>query len=616
MTISDIAKMAGVSSAAVSRYLNGGPLSEQKRAVIQAVVEKTGYSPDTAAQTLRTGKVRQVGVIVPSISSQSVGQITSGIAAELGASRYLMLLADTELDGQMELEYLTALQRNHVAGIILLGYDSSPQLCKALKDCRVPVVVTGQRFADLPCVYNDDRSAARDLTRKMLEHGRKNIVYIGGSEQDAATGIARRQGVQGCTAGGRTERRWSAPRLLRRLFHGRRAPLHGRAAGTLPAVGRCGLRDRHRGLWRFASAARRRAQSRAGCRPCRHRRQLGRQGGGTRPDHHPLLSAAGRAGGCPDAAAKLGAHRSGRCTGTPDHAGLYADRARLTVKKEERMKQKLIFLDIDGTLLPPGEMLIPQSTVEALHKAHANGHKLFLCTGRNLRMTQPLLDYGFDGAVCSAGGYVFCGDKVLVDLPMEPQLAKDVRSAMERHGVECTLEARDATYGSLKMIERWSFTHRDAGNLNSEAARWRKAMEDGMTISPLADYKGEPLYKIVYIAEHSEDLDEAKQLYEDRFVFCESKLDGLDGGYVNGELINRKFDKGRGIKAVCDYLNVPLQDSIGFGDSDNDLQMTDVVGISVCMANGSASLKQRCDRIAPSVYEDGIAKEFAALGLI
>ena len=47
MTISDIAKMAGVSSAAVSRYLNGGPLSEQKRAIIREVVEKTGYRPDT-----------------------------------------------------------------------------------------------------------------------------------------------------------------------------------------------------------------------------------------------------------------------------------------------------------------------------------------------------------------------------------------------------------------------------------------------------------------------------------------------------------------------------------------------------------------------------------------
>ena len=62
MTISDIAKLAGVSSAAVSRYLNGGPLSEQKRAVIQAVVEQTGYSPDTAAQTLRTGIARRQGV--------------------------------------------------------------------------------------------------------------------------------------------------------------------------------------------------------------------------------------------------------------------------------------------------------------------------------------------------------------------------------------------------------------------------------------------------------------------------------------------------------------------------------------------------------------------------
>ena len=125
MTISDIAKMAGVSSAAVSRYLNGGPLSEQKRAVIHEVVEKTGYRPDTAAQTLRTGKVNQVGVIAPSIGSQSVGQITAGIASELDAKSYLMLLGNTELDAQRELGYLTAMQRNHVAGIILLGSDYS-----------------------------------------------------------------------------------------------------------------------------------------------------------------------------------------------------------------------------------------------------------------------------------------------------------------------------------------------------------------------------------------------------------------------------------------------------------------------------------------------------------
>ena len=181
MTISDIAKMAGVSSAAVSRYLNGGPLSEQKRAIIREVVEKTGYRPDTTAQTLRTGKVNQVGVIAPSIGSQSVG---------------LLLLGNTELDAQRELGYLTAMQRNHVAGIILLGSYYTPQLAQALKNCSVPVVVTGQRFPEVACVYNDDHTAVRELTQRMLEHGRRRIVYIGGSERDDATGIQRREGVQ------------------------------------------------------------------------------------------------------------------------------------------------------------------------------------------------------------------------------------------------------------------------------------------------------------------------------------------------------------------------------------------------------------------------------------
>ena len=122
--------------------------------------------------------------------------------------------------------------------------------------------------------------------------------------------------------------------------------------------------------------------------------------------------------------------------------------------KDKSMGRKLIFLDIDGTLLPPGDMLIPESTLAALDRARANGHKLFLCTGRNHRMTEPLLRHDcFAGAVCSAGGYVLCDGKTLVDIPMEPQQAEGVRAALERNGVECTLEARDATFGGSKMAE-------------------------------------------------------------------------------------------------------------------------------------------------------------------
>ena len=66
MTISDIAKMAGVSSAAVSRYLNGGPLSEQKRAVIQAVVEQTGGESRVALGIILAALV--LGLIARAIS--------------------------------------------------------------------------------------------------------------------------------------------------------------------------------------------------------------------------------------------------------------------------------------------------------------------------------------------------------------------------------------------------------------------------------------------------------------------------------------------------------------------------------------------------------------------
>lgn len=281
------------------------------------------------------------------------------------------------------------------------------------------------------------------------------------------------------------------------------------------------------------------------------------------------------------------------------------------------MKQKLIFLDIDGTLLPPGEMTVPDSAVEALRRARANGHKLFLCTGRNLRMTEPLFHYGFDGFVCSAGGYVGCEGKVLVDLPMEPEQVSGLRAALQACGAECTLEVRDDTYGGIKMIERFAnLFPKKPGQTNSEAERWRKMMEFGMTIRPIEEYHGEPVYKIVFIAPNEACLTEVKRQYEDQFVFCESRLGDEGGGIVNGELINRKFNKGSGIRAICNHLGCSLADTIGFGDSDNDLQMTDVVGISVCMANGSDNLKKCCDRICPAVTDDGIAREFAALGLI
>ena len=78
MNIGDIAKRAGVSRAAVSRYFNNGYISEEKKEAIRKVVEETGYRPSIQAQTLRTKKTRLVGVILPRLILLPLGMLWQG----------------------------------------------------------------------------------------------------------------------------------------------------------------------------------------------------------------------------------------------------------------------------------------------------------------------------------------------------------------------------------------------------------------------------------------------------------------------------------------------------------------------------------------------------------
>ena len=95
MTIKEIAQLAGVSSAAVSRYLNGGYVSEKKEQ-IRKVIEETGYQPSAQARMLLYQKASLVGVVVPKINSESISRITAGIESVLAERGYQMLLAGTD----------------------------------------------------------------------------------------------------------------------------------------------------------------------------------------------------------------------------------------------------------------------------------------------------------------------------------------------------------------------------------------------------------------------------------------------------------------------------------------------------------------------------------------
>jgi hydroxymethylpyrimidine pyrophosphatase-like HAD family hydrolase len=75
----------------------------------------------------------------------------------------------------------------------------------------------------------------------------------------------------------------------------------------------------------------------------------------------------------------------------------------------------IVFFDLDGTLISDdGAYIIPESAINAIHKAQANGHLMYVDTGRTImNIEQRLLDIGFDGYICGCGMYIECGKEVI-----------------------------------------------------------------------------------------------------------------------------------------------------------------------------------------------------------
>ena len=194
-TIKEVARLAGVSSAAVSRYFNGGSLSEEKRERIRKVVEETEYTPNAAAHLMRTGHSGQLGVIVPHVHSDSLSQIMSGIISSMNEEGYMCILGYTGGAREQEIRLMEAMERGQMEGIILMGTGLHRRLKTAINSCGIPLVVTGQCYKGVTSVYHDDENAMRDLASRMLKK-RSKVAYIGVDEEDTAVGVARKAGVE------------------------------------------------------------------------------------------------------------------------------------------------------------------------------------------------------------------------------------------------------------------------------------------------------------------------------------------------------------------------------------------------------------------------------------
>lgn len=276
------------------------------------------------------------------------------------------------------------------------------------------------------------------------------------------------------------------------------------------------------------------------------------------------------------------------------------------------MERKIIFLDIDGTLTEPGANQPPKSAVQAVEQARLNGHYVFLCTGRNYDMLFPLLKYDFDGVVASSGGYIKCKEEVIYDCPMTEEQKQTAMRILKENGIFRTVECMDGAYTDEGFKEFLRADSETKGN--SEMLRWREQIEKSLHILPMKEYRGQPVYKIVIMCRSRAQLEGPQRALATDFNFCIQEENG--SGFLNGELVNRDFDKGKAIQRVCSYLGIPLCDSVAIGDSMNDREMLETAGIGICMQNGSESLKKLADDICPSVREDGLYAAFVRHHLI
>lgn len=196
VTIQDIARLSGVAKSTVSRYLNGGSVSETTKRKIEQVIQETGFIPNAFAQSLKAKKTNIIGTIVPRLDSYAATQTLIGIDEQLRELNCQMLIANTSQQIEREIESLYSLAKQKIAGIILLATYFTEEHVEAFRELQVPIILVGQELQGSHCVIHNDEEAGYEIGNYVLAKGHRNIVYLGVPEHDVAVGVKRKAGFK------------------------------------------------------------------------------------------------------------------------------------------------------------------------------------------------------------------------------------------------------------------------------------------------------------------------------------------------------------------------------------------------------------------------------------
>lgn len=271
-------------------------------------------------------------------------------------------------------------------------------------------------------------------------------------------------------------------------------------------------------------------------------------------------------------------------------------------------KKRLLFFDIDGTLAMPGENP-GADTVRAIRAARTNGYPVFLSTGRTEDTVPPAVrDIGFDGGIYSAGGRVVADGTVLAERTMPLEMSGAIIQAMQSEHLTFTVETATGNfrYGVIPAAAA------NQSGANSEFLRVLKIPD----MIPLEEYRGEPAYKISFMAESQATIDGLARRLPTAVKLVQ--FGNLTSGFpvIVGEISDRRIHKGLALEELCAHYGASAADSIAFGDSMNDVEMLLAAGIGIAMGNAEEAVKALADQVCESCREDGVAKALIRLGMV
>ncbi len=183
ITLTELARKAGVSTATVSRALTNSdhPMSESTRQRILELARESGYQPNQVARSLRTSTTKTIGILVENILSPFIAPIIRGIQDTLKPVGYLGLIVNTDWDEQVEMESLHVLNNRQIDGIIFVAtWYRDTSLLEQMT--RKPYTFVHRHFnSHCPnSVLADDRNGARLAVGHLANLGHRRIAYLSG----------------------------------------------------------------------------------------------------------------------------------------------------------------------------------------------------------------------------------------------------------------------------------------------------------------------------------------------------------------------------------------------------------------------------------------------------